>query len=178
LHVASAFSKRFYAAVRASILVRNAKWIAIGLCILFVLGAYAVWSYAYGMFNPNPSCAIATYTQVCPRVGECDGFQIGSANLTVYQAEDIQRQTLSLEISAFGNESMTSVSVCVNDAPLGSVSGPFTPGVPRLVTLGVPTTLSISQGQEYTVAAEGVFPSAEAGGPSSEYFQSVLVQAQ
>lgn len=155
------------------------KWIAIGLCIAFVLGAYAVWNFASAGFNPNPvTTSIVVTSQSCSTSGACGAFRIDSANLSVHDMEDYTSQSLSLQLSDVGAPAMSSVAVYFGasqgDVYLGKVVGPFVPNSSKVVSLDIPTTISVNQGTTYTVLVEGFFGSQE----SSGYFQSVEVVAQ
>jgi hypothetical protein len=71
---------------------------------------------------------------------------------------------------------MARIEVYVDNVSLGAVEGPFASGVPRLVSLGVPTTISVTPGVSYSVVVEGVF-SASSGAVSAVYWQSISIVA-
>jgi len=155
--------------------VLGSKWIAIALCVVFVLGAYVVWNRAIAGFNPNPATtSIVESTTSCAPSGACSGFRITSANLTVHTSEDIVSQILSLQFSTSGNVAMSDVHVFIDNISVGTVDGPFAPGVSRPVSLGISTTITITPGESYKVLVEGDFGKQQV----VEYFQSIDVVAE
>ncbi len=162
--------------------MQGSKWLAIGLCILFVLGAYAAWNYAFSQFNPNPVSTTLATTYSCASTGPCGEFQIVSVNVTLQGGEaeitnGIQSQSLSLQLDVLGQASMSSVQVFVNGTSIGSENGPFRTGISKALYFPVPTTISVNPGEVYSVTVEGTFPGGAAGGPPISYLQSIDVVA-
>lgn len=162
--------------------MQNAKWLAIGLCVLFVFGAYAAWNYAFSQFNPNPISTTLATTFSCSPTTPCGEFQIVSANITLQGGEaevnnGIQSQSLSLQIEILGQIPMSTVQVYVNNTYIGIETGPFPPGVSKVLYFPVPTTISVNPGQAYSVSVKGTFPSGVTGGSPTNYVQSRVVVA-
>ena len=162
--------------------MKGAKWIAIGLCILFVAGAYAVWNYSFSQFNPNPVSTTLASTYNCPTPSVCGEFQIVSVNLTLQGGEGavsngIQSQSLSLQLDILGEVPMSSVQVFVNNTAVGTENGPFATGMGRVLYFPVPTTISVNPGETYKISVEGTFPSELQGGSATSYVVSQEVVA-
>ena len=92
--------------------------------------------------------------------------------LSVFDTQDVTSQVLTLSIVATGGEAMSELRVLFENVSLGSVPGPFEPGVARSVSFGVPTTISVTLSQSYPVVVEGVY-----GQQGGEYWQSIEVFA-
>jgi hypothetical protein len=154
----------------------STKWLTIGLCMAFVVGAYLVWNFTFGTFNPNPSStSFAENTVTCSSAaGSCGAFRIYSANLTVHSTADIVSQILSIGLNTTSSEPMTSARVYVDSVFVGSVDGTFMPGVPKSVSFGIPTTLTITPDASYTIEVEGFFGNQQSTGN----LQSVAVVAR
>jgi hypothetical protein len=162
--------------------VKGAKWVAIGMCILFVAGAYTVWNYAFSQFNPNPASTTLTNTYSCETGGTCGEFQIASASLILQGGEGelgngIQSQSLSLQIDNLGRVPMSSVQVFINNTSVGTQDGPFAPGMGKVLYFPVPTTISVEPGGPYEISVEGTFRSGVPGGSATSYIVSQIVIA-
>jgi len=156
--------------------VQNSKWLAIGLCIAFVAGAYYAWNYSFGQFNANPVSSSCTAASAGGR------FRIASVNLSLQGGEaavsnGIQSQTLSIQIDNEGQSPISSIEVCVNNIPIVAENGPFPQGTSKVLFLPVPTTISVNPGGTYLVSVKGTFPGQTEGEPSTSYLQSQNVVA-
>ncbi|MDV3277649.1 MAG: hypothetical protein LYZ69_04180 [Nitrososphaerales archaeon] len=151
---------------------------AVVLSVAFI-AALASYSYlAQSRFNPNPLTTTFTAATTCSAgSGACPGYEITSASLSVktITEADVNSQELTLGIKATGNTSMDRIKVFIANVSLGSVAGPFEPGVAKVVGVAVPTTIVLNPGQRYEVVVEGIYVNAATGAVSGEYWQSVVV---
>lgn len=142
-----------------------------------VAGAAAVWFEATSALNPNPPTESISTTSVCEAGPSCPGFQITSARITSVSLPDVSSQTVQLGIKATGAGPMSKVVVLLDNVSMGTVVGPFEAGVNRVVTLGVPTTMTVEKGKSYTIVVEGVYPGGMGGQAELDYWDSVAVVA-
>lgn len=160
--------------------MRGSKLLAIVLSVAFIA---ALGSYSYlaeNSFNPYPQTTTFTAATACPSAsGTCPGFEITSASLSVrtITEADVNSQELTLGVTATRNSSMGSIQVFIANVSLGNVSGPFEPGVTKVVGVAVPTTIVLNTGQGYEVVVEGIYVNPATGGVTGEYWQSVAVTA-
>ena len=162
--------------------MQRAKWLAIGLCILFVVLAYGVWTYSFSRFNPNPATTTLASTRTCTTPSGCGEFRIVSVNVTLQGGEGevsngIQSQSLSLQLEVLSQVAMSSVQVFVNGTSVGTENGPFPSGLGRILFFPVPTTISVTPGATYAISVQGTFQSQVAGGAPSSYVMTVDVVA-
>jgi hypothetical protein len=157
--------------------VQRAKWLAIGMCIAFVLGVYIFLDRTINEFNPSPTTTtISIGTESCSTVSSCSRFTIDSAKLTINETEDIVSQILTVEVTPAGDVSMAKMQVFLDNISLGSVEGPFAVNELASGYFPIPTTITVTQGNAYTVLIEGTFagPAAQHVG---DYIQQVSVTA-
>jgi len=128
-------------------------------------------------FNPNPQQSTLSGANLCyPDRQVCQGFALGNVTLREFNRTDISSQQVSFTVTAEGQAPMARIYVYVDNVSMGAVEGPFASGVPRLVALGVPTTIDVTPGVNYSVIVEGVF-GGSSGTASADYWQSVSVVA-
>lgn len=162
--------------------MQKAKWLAIGLCVLFVIGAYAVWNFAFAGFNPNPVSTTLSTIYTCSTASSCGEFRIVSVNISLVGGEaelsnGIQSQSLSLQVDVLGQVAMASVQVFVNNTSIGTESGPFPPGISKVLYFPVPTTISVTPSETYAVSVQGTFSSQVPGGTATSYIASKNIVA-
>lgn len=128
-------------------------------------------------FNPFPQPTSLQGASICyPARQPCPGFSLGNANLRSLNRTDINSQQLSLTVTSEDAGQMARIDVYMDNVSLGEVEGPFEQGTPRLVALGVPTTITVTPGMSYEVVVEGTYP-ASSSAPQLEYWQSISVVA-
>jgi hypothetical protein len=157
--------------------VQRAKWLAIGLCIAFVLGVYIFLDRTINEFNPSPTAtSISAGTESCSTLSSCSRFTIDSAKLTINETEDVVSQFLTIEVTPAGDVSMAKMQVFLDNISLGTVEGPFVVNKPAFGYFPVPTTITVTQGSTYTILIEGTF-AGPVGQPVSDYLQQTTVEA-
>lgn len=158
--------------------MQTAKWVAIGLCIGFVLGVYVLLNRTVGQFNPNPTTtSVSMETGSCESLSGCSRFTIDSANLTVIVADGVESQFLNMKLTAAGEVPMAKIQVFVDNVSVGVVNGPFAAERPALASLAIPTTITVTQGNTYVILVEGTFVG-PAGQTTSNYTQEAVVVAR
>lgn len=114
---------------------------------------------------------------ICPAdKQDCPGFSLGNMTLRSLNRTDIDSQQVAFAVTSKEASPMARIEVFIDNVSLGTVEGPFAPGVPRLVSLGVPTTIIVTPGVSYGVVVEGIF-SDSSGAATAEYWQSITVVA-
>ncbi len=128
-------------------------------------------------FNPNPQQSALSGANICfPDRQVCQGFVLGNLTLREFNRTDISSQQVSFTVTAAEQAPLARIYVYVDNISMGTVGGPFASGVPRLVALGVPTTIDVTPGVSYTVIVEGVLGGSSGTAPA-DYWQSVSVVA-
>jgi hypothetical protein len=170
-------SKAFSTGRSAAGILFSKKFVAIAACVLFI-GALTTYYYIVESgFNPVPQQATLAGANICPSEnGTCPGFGLGNASLRLFNLTDIVSQQISFVVVPKEAGSMARLYVYIDNISLGEVKGPFASGTPKLVALGVPTTITVTPGVSYEVVVEGVF-SGSLGTASTEYWQSFSVVA-
>ena len=166
-------SKGFSGLGAATRILFSSKFLAIAACLVFI-GAFSGYYYlAESGFNPNPQRTTLAGAPVCvPEKQSCPGFTLGNVTLRVLNRTDIDSQQMSFVLIPGGPGPMSRVSVYIDNISLGAVDGPFAPGVPKLVALGVPTTINVTPGASYGIVVQGTFAES-----ATDYWQSVSVVA-
>lgn len=106
----------------------------------------------------------------------CPGFALGNVIVREFNRTDISTQQLSFTLTPEEAAPMSMIHVYIDNVSIGTVQGPFASGIPRSLSLGVPTTIDVTPGVTYTVIVEGVF-SGGSGVAPSDYWQSINVVA-
>ena len=150
---------------------------AITACVLFI-GTLTTYYYVVESgFNPVPQQATLAGANICQSSsGTCQGFSLGNASLLLFNRTDIVSQQISFTVLPKEAGPMAQLYVYIDNISLGEVKGPFASGTPKLVALGVPTTITVTPGVSYEVVVEGVF-AGSLGTSSTEYWQSFSVVA-
>lgn len=132
------------------------KYIAIGLCIAFVLAAAYGWYLVTSEFNPNPPQVGISESCSAPY---CGRFGVIDANLTVINAtqEDILSQYVGMGIVASGSQTLTKIRVLLDNVSLGYEDGPFPEGKVSYVELGVPTSILLNANESYSLLVGGYY---------------------
>jgi hypothetical protein len=143
------------------------------LCTLFVIGFVVVLDYVTAGVG-NTSQGPSTSSAFCPPPTYSTGFSITPATLRTVNYTDelgtVNYATLTFNVNTSTGSPLTSILVCIDSYRVGTVQGPFTPDVSRMVNLTLPATISISRGMTYTLNVEGF-----SGGSSA--WESVPVKA-
>jgi hypothetical protein len=155
----------------------SSKFLTIAACVVFI-GSLTVYYYIVESgFNPVPQQTTLRGATIClPDRQACPGFSISNATLRLLNRTDITSQQVSFLVTSKEAGPMTRIDVYIDNVSLGEVEGPFASGIPKLVALGVPTTVLVKPGSGYTVVVEGVFADSS-GALSAEYWQSISVVA-
>lgn len=153
------------------------KFVAITACVLFI-GILTTYYYAVESgFNPVPQQTTLAGASICQSSsGACSGFGLGNASLLLFNRTDIVSQEISFDVLPKEAGPMAQLYVYIDNISLGEVKGPFASGTPKLVSLGVPTTINVTPGVSYEVVVEGVFAGSSGAG-STDYWQSFSVVA-
>lgn len=155
----------------------SSKWLTIAACVLFIGSLTAYYYVVESGFNPVPQQTSLQGATIClPDKQSCPGFSLGNASLRLFNRTDIISQQVSFSVTSKELGPMARIDVYVDNVSLGEVAGPFASDAPKQVALGVPTTITVNPGSNYTVVVEGIFTDAT-GAPSAEYWQSISVSA-
>ena len=152
--------------------------IVVALCTAFVVGFVVVLNYATaGVGHQGQTGLVTTQTTSCTSQPlTCMGFSITSARLVSVNYTDVlgpgDYATLTLGLNASGGNPITSVKIFVGNLSAGTLQGPFSPGVNRVLNLTLPATISVSPGKTYTISVEGYFD-----GRTETVWESVKVTA-
>lgn len=159
--------------------MRGSKYVALAVCIGIVGAAYVSWYIATAAFNPNPTTfTLDTSSSCSPEVPPCPAFRILSANLTVRIEADIISQELTLKVSATGPSPVNSLSVYFSNYALGNLSKTLSPGVTTVEGWAIPTTLTVNEGQTYSISIVGRYVDPASGHVTGVYWQSLQVVAR
>lgn len=138
--------------------MRHSRGLAIGGSIAIIVAALMVSYSAEAGFNPYPQTTTFTSATTCVSGAGCPGFAIDSTNLwAVNQYQDITSQGLTIQFTPLGGVALGSVAVFLDNVSLGVTEGPFAPGAAATVSVGVPTTITITAGTLHHVVVEGFY---------------------
>lgn len=155
----------------------SSKFVAIAACLIFIGSLTTYYYVAESGFNPVPQQTTLSGAAICPAdKQDCPGFSLGSMTLRSLNRTDIDSQQVAFAVTPKEASPMARIEVFIDNVSLGAVEGPFAPRVPRLVSLGVPTTISVTPGVIYSVVVEGIFNDSS-GAAFAEYWQSTAVVA-
>ena len=145
---------------------------------MIFIGTLTTYYYvAESGFNPYPQQSSLSGESMCfPDRQSCSAFALDNVTLREFNRTDISSQQISFTVTPEETASMARIEVYIDNISMGTVEGPFPPGTPKPVALGVPTTIDVTPGVTYSVVVEGIFNSSS-GGSSSGYWESISVVA-
>jgi hypothetical protein len=152
--------------------------LVVALCTAFVVGFVVVLNYATaGVGRQGQTTLVTTQATSCAiQSSTCVSFSITSARLVSVNYTDVlgpgNYAILTLGLNASGGGSINSVKVFVGNLSAGGASGPFQPGVNRVLNLTLPATISVSPGMTYTISVEAYF-----GSGTEAVWESVKIAA-
>jgi hypothetical protein len=156
--------------------VRPKQLAAVAISVAIVLAAYLAWMTAAGRFNPSPTTVTIDTTSCAPTEPPCPAFRIDSANLTVRKLQDIVSQSLEIRISALGPTELSRLGLFFDGFPVGNLTMTVLPGHYANAAWAIPTTINVSQGDNYSILVEGTYLTAKAT-PSARYWCSTSATA-
>jgi len=130
------------------------------LCTLFVLGFVVVLNYVTAGVGSTPQ-GTSTSPGACPipALSVPPPFEITSPALHTVNYTDelgiVSYATLTFGVNASSGSPLSSLLVCLGSDRAGTVEGPFSPSVNRVVNLTLAATISVSPGKTYVVDVEG-----------------------
>ena len=137
--------------------------IVVALCTAFVIAFALVLNYEAAGIGKQAT-TLATSPTTCPASeGSCDHLTFGSAILhTVNYTDELGTVTycnLSLSFMPSGPSAVESVDLYFGNASsttkVYSVQGPFEPGVSRVLTVTLPSSVIVIPGKTYLATVEG-----------------------
>jgi hypothetical protein len=152
--------------------------VVVALCTLFVVGYAATLVYVTGKAgNQSSRSTLGTQTSTCNTSDPgCVTFSITSSKLVSQNYTDElgpgNHQYLILGLEASGGGPVLTAALFLNGTSVGTVQGPFSPGVSRLINQTLPATVNIVLGKHYVVTVEGYY-----GNGSKTTWASVEVTA-
>jgi len=139
--------------------------IVFALCTIFVLAFALVLDYEAGNVG-GQGTAIPTSQATCASTGAaCDTIAITSTSLQVVNYTDelgtVTYGNLSVGFTPAGPSPVANIALFFGNATSATkvfaAQGPFQPGVSRMLTLTLPSSVTVYPGRAYLVSIEGTY---------------------
>ena len=134
--------------------------VVFALCTMFVLGFAFVLNYEAGQVGKGTT--LVTTRGSCTSTGvSCPSFSVSQAVLLTNNYNDTlgpgSHIDLSFTLGVLAGSTLSSVSLYLGNVSVGSVQGPYAPGLHQVTDYVLPTTVSATAGATYTLTVEGLF---------------------
>ncbi|HXW95120.1 MAG TPA: hypothetical protein VEJ19_05385 [Nitrososphaerales archaeon] len=152
--------------------------LVVALCTIFVVIVIVVVSVeAAQVGNQTTTVGVSSNSTCMSSALSCEAFSITSASLRVVNYTDelgpVGYTDLVAWLDVSGGSPMSSVNLFIGNQSAGAISGPFEPGVNKVVNITLPTTIDVSSGKTYLLSVEGFY-----GTGSTGIWESTEVKAE
>jgi hypothetical protein len=138
--------------------------LVVALCTVFVIGYAATLVFVTSGVETPGNHATSAYTQAssCQASNpSCVTISITSSRLSTVNYTDelgpVNYAVLTLGLEASGSGPVLKAGIFLNGTSVGTIQGPFEPGVVRVVNQTLPATVSVVPGKPYLVTVEGFY---------------------